>query len=113
MKTCILRDPQAVEPQKVRFLEPPELANDALVQRILTAGQGPALYVGLDVHTASIAVSLAPGGSTEVRRYGLIGGTHDDMLKLARKLQAAQPGVALQFCYEAGRRRPCGWRRKA
>jgi len=85
MKTCILRDPQAVEPQKVRSLEPHEPATDALVQRILTAGHGPALYMGLDVHTASIAVSLAPGGSTEVRRYGLIGGTYDDVLKLSQE----------------------------
>ncbi|HEU5069202.1 MAG TPA: hypothetical protein VFV96_02185 [Verrucomicrobiae bacterium] len=38
------------------------------------------------MHTDTIAVSLAPADGTEVRRYGLIGGTHDDVLKLARKL---------------------------
>jgi hypothetical protein len=60
------------------------------------------LFNGLDVHTESIAVSVAPSDSTEVRRYGLIGGTHDDVLRLAKKLQAAHPGSQLRFCYEAG-----------
>jgi transposase len=67
-----------------------------------TAPGGPVLYVGLDVHTESIAVSLAPSDSPEVRRYGLIGGSHDDVLRLARKLQAAHPQHRLRFCYEAG-----------
>ena len=60
------------------------------------AAARPALFIGLDVHQDSIAVSLAPGGSTEVRRYGVIGGTLDDMLKLAKKLQAAHPGDTLK-----------------
>ena len=34
-------------------------------------------YLGLDVHKDSIAVSIAPQGITEVRRYGLIGGSLD------------------------------------
>ena len=50
----------------------------------------PALFIGLDVHNDSIAVSIAPSESTEVRRYGILGGTHDDVLKLAKKLQVAQ-----------------------
>jgi hypothetical protein len=32
-------------------------------------------YLGLDVHKETIAVSIAPQNSTEVRRYGVIGGT--------------------------------------
>ena len=56
------------------------------------------------MHNDSIAVSLAPLDSTEVRRYGIIGGEHDDVLKLAHKLQAAHPGTTLKFCYEAGPR---------
>jgi len=32
-------------------------------------------YLGLDVHKETIAVSIAPQHSTEVRRYGIIGGT--------------------------------------
>jgi hypothetical protein len=39
------------------------------------------------VHNDSIAVSLAPSDTTEVRRYGIIGGEHDDVLKLAEKLR--------------------------
>jgi transposase len=102
MKTYLLRPHHPVEPQKAQGVVAPEPPTEALVERIVTAGQGPALHVGLDVHTDSIAVSLAPSDSTEVRRYGLIGGTHDDVLRLAKKLQAAHPGVTLKFVYEAG-----------
>jgi transposase len=104
MKTYILRDSQPVQPQRAQCVAPPDPQTAALAERILRAGQarGPALYVGLDVHTDSIAVSLGPSDSTEVRRYGLIGGTHDDVLRLARKLQAAHPGLPLRFVYEAG-----------
>ena len=63
MKTYILCDPESVQPQK-HHVESPN------PQR---AVRGPALYIGLDMHTDSIAVSLAPSDSTEVRRYGLIG----------------------------------------
>jgi hypothetical protein len=35
------------------------------------SASGPVLFTGLDVHT----------GSTEVRRYGKIGGTHDDVVR--------------------------------
>jgi len=61
-------------------------------------------YVGLDVHKETIAVSIAPGGNTEVRRYGIIGGTLAAVDKLIQKLAA--PGVELRFVYEAG---PCGF----
>jgi transposase len=90
MKTYLLRTPKTVEPQK----PPPGPA----------APVGPALFIGLDVHNDSIAVSLAPSDSAEVRRYGVIGGQHDDVLKLVKKLAAAHPGGALRFCYEAGPR---------
>jgi hypothetical protein len=41
----------------------------------IPAGTQPSvLFVGLDVHNDSIAVSIAPSDSTEVRRYGIIGG---------------------------------------
>jgi hypothetical protein len=43
------------------------------------------LHIGLDVHNDSLAVSLAPSDSTEVRRYGIIGGTHDDVRRLITK----------------------------
>jgi transposase len=84
MKTYKLRT-AAVEPQNPR---PPALT----------------LHLGLDVHNDSLAVSLAPSDSTEVRRYGIIGGTHEDVRRLITKLQAAHPGATLRFCYEAGPR---------
>jgi len=97
MKTYILRDSQTVEPQKSVRRPRPQTTSPA-------PAQGPLLFVGLDVHNDSIAVSLAPSDSTEVRRYGIIGGEHDDVLKLAKKLQAAHPESTLKFCYEAGPR---------
>ena len=47
--------------------------------------------LGLDVHKETIAVSIAPGNSREVRRYGLIHGSLDAVDKLLKKL--AQPGL--------------------
>lgn len=61
-------------------------------------------YIGLDVHKDSIAVAIAPQNSTEVRRYGIIGGTLDAVDKLIKKL--SQPEVELRLVYEAG---PCGF----
>ena len=61
-------------------------------------------YIGLDVHKETIAVSIAPQNSTEVRRYGIIGGTLDAMDKLVKKL--AQENIELRLVYEAG---PCGF----
>jgi len=61
-------------------------------------------YIGLDVHKDSIAIAIAPGGSSEVRTYGKIGGTLDALDKASKKLQT--PGVELRFVYEAG---PCGY----
>ena len=95
MKKYILRDPQTVEPQESVRQPRPQTTVPTLIQ-------GPILFIGLDVHNDSIAVSLAPSDATEVRRYGIIGGEHDDVLKLAKKLQAAHPGATLKFCYEAG-----------
>jgi transposase len=61
-------------------------------------------YLGLDVHKETIAVSIAPQNSTEVRRYGIIGGTLDAVDKLVKKL--AQDHIELHVVYEAG---PCGF----
>ena len=61
-------------------------------------------YIGLDVHKETIAVSIAPQNSTEVRRYGIIGGTLDAVDKLLKKL--AQENLELRLAYEAG---PCGF----
>lgn len=61
-------------------------------------------YIGLDVHKETIAVAIAPGNITEVRQYGIIGGTLEAIDKLLKKL--SQPEVELRFVYEAG---PCGY----
>src|SRR5678815_981243 len=61
-------------------------------------------YIGLDVHKDSIAVSIAPQNSTEVRRYGIIGGTLEAVNKLLKRL--SQPNIELRLVYEAG---PCGF----
>jgi transposase len=52
----------------------------------------------------TIAVAIAPQDNTEVRRYGIIGGTLDAIDKLIKKL--SQENVELRFVYEAG---PCGY----
>jgi transposase len=57
-------------------------------------------YFGLDVHKDSIAVSITPQNSTEVRRYGIIGGTLDAVNKLLKRL--SQPNIELRLVYEAG-----------
>ena len=106
MKTYILREPKTVEPQNKRRTRVTPTASAATTAQVLgrpaQTKPGPVLFIGLDVHTESIAVSLALGGSAEVRRYGMIGGTHDDVLRLAKKLAAAHPDTELRFCYEAG-----------
>ncbi len=98
MKTYILRPHHPVESQSSPSSVPPTSLADISSQ----SSQPKVLFSGLDVHTGSIAVSLAPSDSSEVRRYGLIGGSHDDVLKLAKKLSAAHPQSTLKFCYEAG-----------
>lgn len=63
------------------------------------------LYVGLDVHKASISVTVAEDGRDgSVRFIGPIANTPDDIAKLARRL--SKDGRRLEFCYEAG---GCGY----
>jgi transposase len=100
MKPYILRTEKAVEPQTARRARVPQPTPPPAAP----APAGPALCIGLDVHNDSIAVSLAPSDGTEVRRYGIIGGTLEDVLRLSKKLAAAHPGRVLKFCYEAGPR---------
>jgi hypothetical protein len=69
MKTYLIRDLQAVEPQNVRRPVrpgPAAPAREGLDQPARPAS-GPVLFIGLDVHTDSIAVSLSPSDTTEVR----------------------------------------------
>jgi transposase len=99
MKTYLLKNAPVVEPKAA-----PKTVRPSRLPKPGAPAPGPVLFVGMDVHNDSIAVSLAPSATTEVRRYGVIGGSHDDVLKLCRKLQGAHPDAALKFCYEAGPR---------
>lgn len=59
-------------------------------------------FVGLDVHSVTIAVALAEAGG-EVRSLGTIPNTPEAVRRLVKKLGATQ---TLRACYEAG---PCGY----
>jgi transposase len=61
-------------------------------------------FVGLDVHKATIAVSVADANGGEVRYVGEIANTPEAIEKLVRQLRKAD--AHLSFCYEAG---PCGY----
>lgn len=61
-------------------------------------------YVGLDVHKSTIAVAIAESGSSEVRYFGEIRNTPEDINKVMRKLSSSE--ATLSVCYEAG---PCGY----
>jgi transposase len=63
------------------------------------------LYVGLDVHKASISVTTAADGRKgEIRFVGTVPNTLTNAAKLAQRL--AKEAHRLEFCYEAG---PCGY----
>lgn len=63
------------------------------------------LYVGLDVHKATISVTTAEEGREgPVKFVGTIPNTPNDIAKLARRL--AKNDAQLRFCYEAG---GCGY----
>ena len=62
------------------------------------------VYVGLDVHKATIAVAAARPGRSEPEYHGNIVNSATAVRKLLQQL--SQSGEALSFCYEAG---PCGY----
>jgi transposase len=63
------------------------------------------IFIGLDVHKATVAVAIAEGmRGGEVRALGSIPHGPAEIAKLVAKL--AKSGRSLRFCYEAG---PCGY----
>lgn len=62
------------------------------------------IYVGLDVHKATIAVAVARTGRSDPQYCGEIGNNPGAVRKLLKQL--SPDGEVLNFCYEAG---PCGY----
>jgi transposase len=63
------------------------------------------IFVGLDVHKATVSVAVAEGGrGGDVRHLGTFANRADHIGKMAARLAAK--GRRLNFCYEAG---PCGY----
>jgi transposase len=63
------------------------------------------LFVGLDVHKATLVAAVAEGArGGEIRQIGSIPNRADQVSKLVEKL--GRDGKELRFCYEAG---PCGY----
>ncbi|PJK27695.1 IS110 family transposase [Minwuia thermotolerans] len=65
-----------------------------------------AAYIGLDVHKATISVSVSPAERmAETIHIGTIANRPGAILEVAKKV-AKRHGEPLSFCYEAG---PCGY----
>lgn len=63
------------------------------------------MFIGLDVHKATISVAVADGErGGEVRHWGKVLNRADHVRRLVERL--ATSGKQLHFCYEAG---PCGY----
>ena len=70
------------------------------------AGNVHAAYIGLDVHKATIAVSIAEAGRLEPEFRGEIPNESKAIDKMIRQLSQRFNGQPLLFSYEAG---PCGY----
>jgi hypothetical protein len=67
---------------------------------------GHRLFIGLDGHNDSIAVSLVPSDSTKARRYGIIGGEYDDVLS-CQKTGGCPSQRRLEVLLQSGAARLC------
>ena len=75
-------------------------------ERLNAASQVRAAYIGLDIHKATIAVSIAEAGRHEPEFRGEIPNEPKAVDKLIRQLSERFGGQPLLFSYEAG---PCGY----
>lgn len=62
------------------------------------------IYIGLDVHKATIAVAIVRGARSAPQYFGEIANTPEALKKLVSQL--SPDGEVMNFCYEAG---PCGY----
>ena len=63
------------------------------------------IFVGLDVHKATVCIAVAEGGrGGEVRQLGVFENRSEILSKVVSRL--SKGGRRLSFCYEAG---PCGY----
>lgn len=62
------------------------------------------IYVGLDVHKATIAVAVVRGARGQAQYLGEYENTPEAVRKLVKKI--SPDGEVVNFCYEAG---PCGY----
>jgi transposase len=77
--------------------------SDAELQTWGTDLMNDTIFVGLDVHKATISVAIAGGArGGEIRFLGDIANRADHVGKLVERL--GKTGQPLRFCYEAG---PC------
>ena len=60
-------------------------------------------FIGLDVHKESVAPSIAPGDSTEVRFYGTLGGNYFGDLYRRWKARLGNPKAVTAMAHKLAR----------
>lgn len=84
----------------------PAVGQPAAAERFSAASNVYAAYIGLDVHKATIAVSVAEAGRQDPEFRGELPNTPRAIDQLVRQLSERFGGQRLLFSYEAG---PCGY----
>lgn len=84
----------------------PSVAKHIVAERVRAASDVHAAYIGLDVHKATIAVSIAEAGRHDPEFRGEIPNDPKAIDTLVRQLSERFEGQPLLFSYEAG---PCGY----
>ncbi|PRY68166.1 IS110 family transposase [Halomonas ventosae] len=84
----------------------PSVVQHAIADRLNAASDVHAAYIGLDVHKATIAVSVAEAGRQAPEFRGEVPNDPKAIDTLIRQLSQRFAGQPLLFSYEAG---PCGY----